>query len=148
MPTKPLSFAVILIATALVPIKSNAQWLPTGPLLSIPQTTDCSMTGGDIAVARPNGIFNCPSAAQMVNSLVPDAGHFYFVHEYGHLAIPTSSEPAADCWAAQQLSAAPNGPYYVKQWITFWSQHGQSHPNYGTQAQRIANVRACCACGA
>lgn len=137
----------IAIAVMLLTSPSYAQWNPSGALTNIPVVANCTMTGGDIAVAWLGIIYYCPVAVQRINSLVPDAGHFYFVHEYGHLAIPTSSEPEADCWAATQLRMVSNGVYYVRQWITFWSSYGQAHPKYGTVAQRIANVRACCSCG-
>lgn len=123
-----------------------SQWQPTGQFLSIPVTQNCAATNGDIAVAGPQGIFFCQASANRINSIVPDSGHFYFVHEYGHFAVPQGGEPGADCWAARQLSASPNGVYYVRQWLSFWSVHGRAHPNYGSVAQRIANVRACCAC--
>lgn len=127
-------------------LEAAAQWVPSGQFLSIPVTQNCAATNGDIAVATPQGIFYCSAAAVSLNRIVPDAGHFYYVHEYGHYANPHGGESDADCWAAQQLSRAPNGVYYIHQWVTFWSAHGQPHPNYGSVAQRIGNVRACCAC--
>jgi hypothetical protein len=125
----------------------NAQWTPSGPLASVPVIPDCSKTGGDIAVAViiPAGafIYFCPANAAMVNAAVPDAGHFYYVHEFGHIALGTSVEPAADCWAAQQLKSVPNGIHYVQQWLTYWSAFGADHPKYGTKFQRFTNVKSC-----
>jgi hypothetical protein len=90
--------AAAAVLTAMIPFSSgHAQWSPTGPLTNVPLVPNCQQTGGDIAVAGPGVIFWCPLKAQQINSTVPDAGHFYFVHEYGHIALGTSSEPSADC---------------------------------------------------
>lgn len=126
---------------------SNSQWSPHGGLLDVPVTNDCSITGGEIALARPDGIFLCPSRARAIDEQIADASHFYLVHAYGSLAIHKASKKLADCWAAHQLADTPNGPYYVKQWIRHWRTYGVSSSTYGTPEQRIANVRSCCACG-
>lgn len=126
---------------------ARAQWSPVGGLLNVAVTQNCTLTSGNIATATRDGMFLCPARAELVDSQVKDASHFYVVHEYGLLAIRTNSDKLADCWAAHQLARAPNGPHYVKQWITHWSNYGMTRPTLGTPAQRIANVRACCACG-
>ncbi|MCJ2092508.1 hypothetical protein MKK67_08350 [Methylobacterium sp. J-072] len=134
-------------AIVLYCIPAYAQWSPIGGLLNVPVTRDCSETAGNIASAKTDSLFLCPARAEIVDSQVNDASHFYIVHEYGLLAIRTTSDRLADCWAAHQLAGAPNGRHYVKQWITHWTSYGVTRPNFGTPAQRIANVRACCACG-
>lgn len=126
---------------------AHAQWSPIGSLLDVPVTQNCSITGGNIALARTDGMFLCSRRSELVNAQVPDASHFYMVHEYGLLAIHTNSHRLADCWAAHQLKTAHNGTYYVKQWITHWKNYGTALANFGTPEQRISNVRACCGCG-
>ena len=83
----------------------------------------------------------------MVDSLIRDASHFYFVRAYGFLYIHRKSQKLADCWAAHALAGAPNGPHYVRQWMKHWRAFGRADQAYGTPEQRIANVRSCCACG-
>jgi hypothetical protein len=128
--------------------QSLAQWRPTGGLLDVTLTNQCAMTGGEVASARPDGIFYCPSRAAAVDAQVADASHFYFVQAYGSLAIHTTSKKLADCWAAHALATTPNGPHYVKQWIKHWRIYGTPDLIYGAREQRISNVRSCCACGA
>ena len=135
------------IAFALLISPARSQWNPVGGLLDVPVTRDCSLTEGEIALAAPDGIFYCPSRARTADAQVADASHFYLVHAYGRLAIHTSSNKLADCWAAHQLAQAPNGRYYVKQWIQHWRTYGTRNLSYGPTEQRIANVRSCCACG-
>jgi hypothetical protein len=146
MPTTRL-LPIITCAVISYGVSAKAQWSPVGGLLNVPVTKNCTITSGNVASAKTDGLFLCPSRADLVDSQVKDASHFYVVHEYGLLAIRTNSDKLADCWAAHQLARAPNGRHYVKQWITHWSNYGMTHPTLGTPAQRIANVRACCACG-
>ena len=126
---------------------ASAQWSPAGSLLNVPVTRNCNQTSGAAAFAKPDGLFLCPAQANLIDAQVKDASHFYVVHEYGLLAIQTTSDRLADCWAAHQLAGAPNGQHYIKQWITHWTYYGVTRPKFGTPAQRIANVRSCCACG-
>jgi hypothetical protein len=100
-----------------------------------------------VASVDVDGILVCPSRQKGINLQIPRANHFYLVHAYGMLAVHKTSEKLADCWAAHQLQGAPNGPYYVKQWIKHWRIYGSTSPIYGTPEERIANVRSCCACG-
>ena len=140
-------FTIITAALAFYCTPAAAQWSPVGGLLNVAVTHDCSQTSGNIASAKTEGLFLCRARADLVDSQVKDASHFYVVHEYGLLAIRTTSDRLADCWAAHQLADAHNGRYYLKQWITHWTNYGVTRPSYGTPTQRIANVRSCCACG-
>ncbi|TXM98650.1 hypothetical protein FV242_28070 [Methylobacterium sp. WL64] len=124
-----------------------AQWSASGGLLNVSITKSCSETSGNIATSKSDGLFLCPTRISLVESQVKGASHFYIVHAYGLLAIRNNSERLADCWAAHQLANAPNGLHYIKQWITHWSNYGVTQSTFGTPAQRIANVRSCCACG-
>lgn len=126
---------------------SIAQWSPFGAVLDVSVTNNCSKTQGEIAQVVMDGIFYCPSRANIVNSQVQDASHFYLVQAYGQLAIHKRSMKLADCWAAHQLANAPKGPHYVRQWIQHWRDYGTWQVAYGSPAQRIANVRSCCGCG-
>ncbi|SFL29465.1 hypothetical protein SAMN05192568_10032 [Methylobacterium pseudosasicola] len=140
-------FSITALAVLFYCAPAGAQWSPAGSLLNVPVTKDCNQTSGSVASAKPDGLFLCPTRAELIDSQVQDASHFYIVHEYGLLAIQTTSDRLADCWAAHQLAAARNGRHYIKQWIIHWTHYGTTRPSFGTPAQRIANVRSCCACG-
>jgi hypothetical protein len=88
-----------------------AQRVPRGALATVPVVHDCDETGGDVAVSRldPPAVYVCDRVVRLIRAKDPGAEHFYFVHEFGHIALQTSSESAADCWAARELVAAPNG---------------------------------------
>ena len=75
--------------------------------MNVAVTQNCTLTSGNIATATRDGMFLCPARAELVDSQVKDASHFYVVHEYGLLAIRTNSDKLADCWAAHQLARAP-----------------------------------------
>ena len=59
----------------------------------------------DVAQALPNSLG--PSLiqynVQILSWLQPATRLFLFAHECAHLAVPTSNESVADCWAAQTL---------------------------------------------
>lgn len=139
-------FPVIYLILNTQPIQ--AQWQPTGPLASIPVIPNCTMTGGDIAIASPQGvIFYCPMAADRINALDPGAGHFYYVHEYGHFALNTMDEGAVDCWAAQQLKSVPNGQQVISAMINHLLRRQAAfeppHPRYGSPGERAERIRRC-----
>lgn len=115
------------------------QWVPTGNLASIPVYADCRMTGGDIAVATPNGIFYCPEVVAKLEYYYPGVGHFYYVHEFGHYVMG-SDELATDCWAAKQLA----GTCYIPVAIKHFSDRGDEyHPRYGKMKDRAAVIARC-----
>lgn len=122
----------------------NADWRPTGALARIPVIENCAVTGGDIAVARPDpAIYYCQRAANALNQRWPDVGHFYYVHEFGHHVVG-SSEAEADCWAARELARLPDGQRYLQAAIRHFSDRGSEfHPRYGTAADRANRIRRC-----
>ena len=129
---------------------ASSQWRPSGALLAIPVTENCAITGGDIAVALPIGprgtIYYCQAVANRANALDPGSGHFYYVHEFGHLAIPTSNEWDADCWATQQLQSVSGGQF-IDAMLSHLRRRARSgepgHPRYGTPLQRASNIESC-----
>lgn len=125
----------------------SAQWTPTGALARVPVIENCTATGGDIAVFRkPNGvptIFYCQAVANVINAEFPQAGRFYYVHEFAH-AAGILNEDDADCWAARQLASAPNGPIILRSVIAHFKSRGsESHPGYSTASDRADNIARC-----
>jgi hypothetical protein len=132
-----------LLAAAAV---AHAQWRPTGPLAAVPVIRECDETGGDIAVSRldPPTIYVCPRVVEMVRRKDPGAEHFYLVHEYGHVALVSGDEAAADCWAARELAKARNGERYLAAAIRHFRQRGdESSRRYGTPVERAERIRHC-----
>jgi|SRR5579862_79957 len=127
-----------------------AQWVPKGRLARVPVIENCRVTNGDIAVTRqqPNGepvIYYCQAVANRINAQFPEAGRFYFVHEFAH-ASGILNEDAADCWAAEQLANAPNGQAILESAIAHFQSRGSEwHPGYSTASQRAANIARCAA---
>ncbi len=127
-------------------IGAHAQWVPTGRLAAIPIIRDCNETGGDVAVSRldPPTVYICPAVMAMIRKKNPGAAHFYFVHEFGHVAQGTSDEAVADCWAARELAKAPNGRRYLAAAIEHFRQRpDEASPRYGTPKERAERIRRC-----
>jgi hypothetical protein len=144
---KVLSFIFLSVLVVLFTLSSDTKadslpcdkWSPTGSLANIPVYADCRVTGGDIAVATPNGIFYCPAVAQKLDSYYPGISHFYYVHEYGHYVMG-SDELSTDCWAAKQLA----GTCYIPIAIKHFSDRGDEfHPRYGRMKDRAAVIARC-----
>ena len=137
-----MTFA-LLAATA---GSAQAQWRPTGPLAAVPVIRECDETGGDIAVSRldPPTIYVCRRVVDLLRKSDPGAEHFYLVHEYGHIALATADEAAADCWAARELAKAPNGERYLTAAIRHFRRRGdESSRRYGTPVERAERIRSC-----
>ena len=125
---------------------AQAQWRPTGTLAAVPVISECDETGGDIAVSRldPPTIYICRRVVELVRKSDPGAEHFYLVHEYGHIALLTSDEAAADCWAARELAKAPNGERYLAATIRHFRRRGEDPSRlYGTPLERAERIRSC-----
>jgi hypothetical protein len=141
-------FRLVLVLLLALPGSAIAQWQPQGNLANVPVIPDCNATAGDIAVARaPGVIYYCPTSADRINQLDPGAGHFYYVHEYGHIALNSIDEPSADCWAVQQLLHAPNGATFIRAMLSHLARRAAagepSYPRYGTPAERATRIREC-----
>ena len=141
-----LATTLAALLLALPPIHARAQWVPTGALAAIPVIRDCNETGGDVAVSRldPPTVYICPTVVALIRKKNPGAEHFYFVHEFGHVAQNTADEAAADCWAARELAKAPHGDRYLAAAIVHFRQRPDDYsPRYGTPAGRAERIRSC-----
>ena len=136
--------ASLVLAGAGAP--AHAQWVPSGPLAGVLVVEDCTQTGGDVAVSRldPPTVYLCRTVVRLVRKKDPGAEHFYFVHEFGHIALQTSDEAAADCWAAAELANAPRGERYLRAAIEhFLRRPDLQSRRYGTPAERAERIRSC-----
>ena len=125
---------------------AHAQWRPTGTLAAVPVIGECDETGGDIAVSRldPPTIYICRRVVELLRKAEPGAEHFYLVHEYGHIALVTSDEAAADCWAARELARAPNGERTLAATIRHFRRRGEEPSRrYGSPIERAERIRNC-----
>jgi hypothetical protein len=139
-------------AAALLPLllggagAAHGQWVPAGALANVPVIRDCNETGGDVAVSRldPPTVYLCPHVMSLVRKKDPGAEHFYFVHEFGHIALNTGDEAAADCWAARELAHARNGSRYLAAAIAHFRARPEDYsPRYGTPNGRAERIRRC-----
>ncbi|MBV8228228.1 MAG: hypothetical protein JO232_23895 [Verrucomicrobia bacterium] len=141
------SFALCVISLSLSHF-GIAQWNPPESLRSIPVRNDCKKTQGGIgrsfqpSLLNPHGtIFLCPDRAEAIDQRHPGASFFFRVHEYGHLALGTRDEAAADAWAAQQLSHNDAGRAILRAVLAHFADIGEKFaPYYGTGFYRGLNV--------
>jgi hypothetical protein len=142
----PLGAAWLLPLLLLGPGAAHGQWVPAGALAAVPVIRDCNETGGDVAVSRldPPTVYLCPHVMSLVRKKDPGAEHFYFVHEFGHIALNTGNEAAADCWAARELANARHGSRYLTAAIAHFRQRPDDYsPRYGTPNGRAERIRRC-----
>ncbi|MBV9891144.1 MAG: hypothetical protein JO090_09695, partial [Rhizobacter sp.] len=125
---------------------AHAQWVPSGALARVPVVHDCDETGGDVAVSRldPPAVYICDRVVRLIRAREPGAEHFYFVHEFGHIALRTSSEAASDCWAAHELVGAPNGSRALRIALAHFRARGdEPSARYGSPRERAERIRRC-----
>lgn len=125
---------------------AHAQWVPTGALKKVPVVRDCSETGGDVAVSRfdPPAVYLCPVLEREIRARHPGAEHFYLVHEFGHVALHTSDESEADCWAAHELARVRNGRRALAAVIALLHDRpDETSPIYGRPIDRAERIRRC-----
>jgi hypothetical protein len=141
------SFALCFISLCLSHF-GVAQWSLPDSLRSIPVRNDCKKTQGGIGMSfqpsllNPHGIiFLCPDRAEAIEKQHPGASFFFRVHEYGHLALGTRDEAAADAWAAEQLCHTDAGLAVLRAVLAHFVDIGEKFaPYYGTGFYRGLNV--------
>lgn len=136
-----LAFAVVVAAGS----PSAAQWTPTGLLGGVPLSDDCARSAGAPAYAAEGPqIFTCASAVDAIESEINRASAFFLVHEYGHIANEGGTESQADCWAATELGANPDGVLYIDAAARWLEARGEEFAERsGTASERAARIRAC-----
>jgi len=146
----PALLAILLVLSVLlVPYNAHAQSQPPATLRQVPIRYDCRKTQHRVGAAQqPNpffwhgAIFLCPERMRAIDARHPGAARFFLVHEYGHLALRTEDEAAADEWAARELAAIPTERQTLLAAIAhFLDDADVFDPLYGTgldRARRIA----------
>jgi hypothetical protein len=142
-----LAGCLLIVASATsIPLRSQAQWAPPAELRKVPVRYDCGMTRHGVGVSiqpsifYPHGaIFLCHDRMQAIDISRPGAARFFLVHEYGHLALRTREEAAADEWAARQLASIE--PATMRAAILHFVDEGDRFdPNYGTGMDRALRI--------
>lgn len=145
MTLRPHALVLVVILGA-APCGAAAQWRPSGALASVLVVDDCNETGGDVMVSRldPPTIYVCPRVVKLVRKDHPGAEQFFLVHEFGHVALQTSDEAMADCWAAHELANVRGGRRALDAAIALFGARADdpSRP-YGTPQDRAERIRRC-----
>ena len=139
---------IILLISLSFSHLSSGQWNPPDYLHGVPVRNNCKKTHDGIGMSfqpslvNPHGIiFLCPDRAAAIDSRHPGASFFFRVHEYGHLALGSRDEAAADAWAAQQLSRSDAGRAILRAVLGHFVDIGDKFsPYYGTGFYRGLNV--------
>ena len=122
--------------------------MPQGALRNVPVLTNCNMTRHGVGVSLqptlfyPYGaIFLCPEREREIDARRPGASRFFLVHEYGHLAMRTREEAAADEWAAKQLAMVRAERGTLRAILSYFVDEGALFdPVYGTGFDRALRI--------
>ena len=147
MTLRPLALVLVAVVLA-APRGAAAQWRPTGALASVLVVDDCSQTGGDVMVSRldPPTVYACATVVKLVRKRYPGAEQFFLVHEFGHIALQTSDEAMADCWAAHELAGVKGGRRALAAAMAlFRARADDPSRRYGSPQQRAERIEHCAA---
>ena len=147
MPLRPLALVIVVVLLA-APAGAASQWRPAGSLASVLVVDSCDETGGDVMVSRldPPTIYACPTVVKLVRKQYPGAEQFFFVHEFGHVALQTSDEATVDCWAAHELATVKGGRRALDAAIAlFRARADDPSRRYGSPQDRAERIRRCAA---
>ena len=144
--------AVILLVLAAVLVRGPGETLAddgdSGGRTAVPEARlipNCARTGGGIAIAEAQGrIYYCLQRVVAIERRYPSATKFFFLHEYGHIALQSGDELLVDCWSAHELSHTVRGEEvltaarrYIEQFKLFIPKYG------GTGADRSELLKGC-----
>ncbi len=139
---------LLLVAAVLVPGPGLAhdRVPPAEPALPdawlIP---NCTRTGGGVAIAEASGrIYYCLQRVAAIERRHPGATRFFFLHEYGHVALQSGDELLVDCWSAHELSHTFRGAEVLAAARRYLEQFKAFIPKYGgTGADRSELLQGC-----
>jgi hypothetical protein len=154
MPSLPLAALLVLLSMAVAGGHPAALADPDTPgrEAAVPEARlipNCARTGGGIAIAEAEGlIYYCLQRVVAIERRYPGASKFFFLHEYGHIALQSGDELLVDCWSAHELSHTVRGEEvltaarrYIEQFKVFIPKYG------GTGADRSELLAGCYAEG-
>lgn len=125
----------------------EAPWLPRGDLAKVLVVRDCNETAGDAMATRlePPTIYLCPAVMKLARRQQPGIEPFFLAHEYGHVALQTADEAAADCWAAHELARTGGGRRAIAAAVALFGRRSEKDDNarYGSGAARADRIAAC-----
>ncbi len=106
---------------------------------------NCARTGGGIAIAEPGGkIHYCLQRVVAIERRYPGATRFFFLHEFGHIALQSGDELLVDCWSAHELSHTPQGAEILTAARRYIEQYKIFNPKYGgTGKDRSELLKGC-----
>ncbi|MCE2474922.1 MAG: hypothetical protein J4F47_04980 [Alphaproteobacteria bacterium] len=154
--TSPLPWAALLALLTVTLANGHLTALAdesTSPAETVIPEADlipnCARTGGGIAIAEAEGrIYYCLQRVVAIERRYPGASKFFFLHEYGHIALQSGDELLVDCWSAHELSHTARGEEvltaarrYIEQFKLFIAKYG------GTGADRSELLAGCYAEG-
>ena len=96
------------------------------------------------SIRRPS--MSASTVVKLVRKQSPGAEQFFLVHEFGHIALQTSDEATADCWAAHELATVRDGRRALDAAIAlFRARADDSSRHYGSPQDRAERIRRCAA---
>ena len=124
-------------------IFAQEPWKPgNSAVIEIP---DCNIF--DIAVSQFNPtpeIRYCLERFEALNYRYPGAGHFYYVHEYGHVILCEGNEILVDNWACSQILALDKGYKFINAFLRHLmercSKGEKALPGHGTPCERMRRI--------
>jgi hypothetical protein len=124
-------------------IRAQELWKPG--IHAVPEIPDCKIF--DIAISQfspKKEIRYCLTRFESLNFRFPGAGHFYFVHEYGHIILQEKDEELVDKWVCDELTAMDKGYMYINAFLRHLLKRcmdGEgSIPGYGTPCERMDRI--------
>lgn len=101
------ALAALLLSAVPTPARAQDGAAERPRVMMLPS---CARTGGGVAIAMRDGrIYYCLQRALAIERRFPGATRFFFLHEYGHVAMQTGDELLVDCWAAHELRGVAGG---------------------------------------
>ena len=146
-----LAAVILLVLTAVLvrgPEEALADDDDSGGRIAVPEARlipNCARTGGGIAIAEAQGrIYYCLQRVVAIERRYPSASKFFFLHEYGHIALQSGDELLVDCWSAHELSHTARGDEVLAAARRYIEQFKLYIPKYGgTGADRSELLKGC-----
>ena len=124
-------------------VLAQEPWKPGN--YTVKEIADCNIF--DIAVSQfspSREIRYCNERFNQLNERYPWAGHFYFVHEYGHIILRSGDEVMVDNWACIQIANMDKGYLIINAFLRHLMERcSENEPpirGYGTPCERMRRI--------